>query len=76
MECVQPQLKHAIGPVSMVAQGIKKVGRLMSTPICEHTSGESLFKYLKPTELFDKGENFHLKVDSYYAFNVKPPHLG
>ena len=62
---VQPQLRHAIELVSMVAQGVKKAARLSKTPYCEHTSWESKFKR----------ENYQLKVNPDSDFPVKPPHL-
>ena len=60
---VQPQLRHAIDHVSMLAQGVKKIDKVAKTPLCEHTSRESSFKFLKPNEVFDRKENFRLKVD-------------
>ena len=38
---VQPQLRHAIDHVSMLAQGVKKIDKVAKTPLCEHTSRES-----------------------------------
>ena len=60
---VQPQLRHAIDHVSMVAQGVKKIDKVAKTPLCEHTSYESLFQFLKSNEVFDRKEYFCLKVD-------------
>ena len=37
----QPQLRHAIDHVSMLAQGVKKIDKVAKTPLCEHTSRES-----------------------------------
>ena len=39
------------------------------------TSRESSFKFLKPNEVFDRKENFRLKVDPDSDFPIKPPHL-
>ena len=72
---VQPQLRHAIDHVSMLAQGVKKIDKVAKTPLCEHTSRESSFKFLKPNEVFDRKENFRLKVDPDSDFPIKPPHL-
>ena len=72
---VPPQLRHAIDYVSMFAQGVKKIDKVAKTPLCEHTSRESLFKFLKPNEVFDRKENFCLKVDPDSDFPIKPPHL-
>ena len=71
---VQPQLRHAIDHVSMLAQGVKKIDKVAKTPLCEHTSRESSFKFLKPNEVFDRKENFRLKVDPDSDFPIKPPH--
>ena len=60
---MQPQLCCAIDHVSVVVQGIKKPENLLKTPLCEHTSKENVFKYLKLTEMFQRKENFRLKVD-------------
>ena len=72
---VQPQLRHAIDHVFMLAQGVKKIDKVAKTPLCEHTSRESSFKFLKPNEVFDRKENFRLKVDPDSDFPIKPPHL-
>ena len=72
---VQPQLRHAIDHVSMLAQGVKKIDKVAKTPLCEHTFRESSFKFLKPNEVFDRKENFRLKVDPDSDFPIKPPHL-
>ena len=72
---VQPQLRHAIDHNSMLAQGVKKIDKVAKTPLCEHTSRESSFKFLKPNEVFDRKENFRLKVDPDFDFPIKPPHL-
>ena len=72
---VQPQLRHAIDHVSMLAQGVKKIDKVAKTPLCEHTSRESSFKFLKPNKVFDRKENFRLKVDPDSDFPIKPPHL-
>ena len=72
---VQPQLRHAIDHVSMLAQGVKKIDKVAKTPLCEHTFRESSFKFLKPNEVFDRKENFRLEVDPDSDFPIKPPHL-
>ena len=72
---VQPQLKLAVDQVSKVAQGVKQSDQLVLTPLCEHTSWESSFKYLKPDEVFHRCENLRLKVDADSQYLIKPPHL-
>ena len=71
----QPQLKFAVDHVSQVAQGVKQSDQLVLTLLCEHTSRESSFKYLKPNEVFHRRENFRLKVDVDSQYPIKPPHL-
>ena len=51
---VQPQLHHVIDHVSMLAHGVKKIDKVRKTPLCEHTSCESSFKFLKLNEIFDR----------------------
>ena len=70
---VQPQLRHAIDHVSMLAQGVKKIDKVAKTPLCEHTSRESSFKFLKPNEVFDRKENFRLKEIQILTFPSNHP---
>ena len=68
---VQPQPRHTIDHLSMVAQEVKRVVELMQTLLCEHTSCENYFKFLKPKEIFNRNVHFRLKFDP--EFLVKPP---
>ena len=61
---IQPQLSHAIEHVSMIAQGIKKADKLSRMRVCDYTSLENSFKFLKPTEVFNKREHYRVKMDS------------
>ena len=73
---IQPQFSHAIDNVAMVGQGVKKADKLSKTPLCEHIPRENTFKFLKPTEVFNKRENYCLKVDPDFDYPIKPPHLN
>ena len=70
---VQPQLRHATDHVSMLAQGVKKIDKVAKTSLCEHTSRESSFKFLKSNKVFDRKENFRLKVDPDADFPSNHP---
>ena len=56
----------------MLAQGLKRVDKLMQTILKEHTSHESSFKFLKPTGVLGRKLNFCLKMDPDPEFRVKP----
>ena len=40
----------------MIAQGIKKADKLSRMPLCDHTSLENRFKFLRATKVFNIGE--------------------
>ena len=61
---IQPQLSHAIKHVSMIAQGIKKAGKLSRMHVCDYTSLENSFKFLKPIEVFNKRKHYRVKLNS------------
>ena len=53
---IRLQLSHAIEHVSMIAQGIKKADKLSRMPLCDHTSLENRFKFMRATKVFNIGE--------------------